>query len=614
MNYHIQTLKSETVNFFQKTFQLDITENEISINPTRKEFDGDFTVVLFPFLKKVQTSPAILGEQLGVHLINHVDFVDSFNTVQGFLNLMYNSGFFLNTSQQIANDPNFGKMPRKEEKVLVEFSSPNTNKPLHLGHIRNILLGWSLSMILEKAGFEVIKTQIINDRGIAVCKSMLAWKKFGQNVTPASSGRKGDHLVGDFYVLFDQKLVEEYVQWQESSQAHIVFQSYGKQGESREDFFKRYKNDYFNHASLLGSEAREMLRKWEEGDEETLALWRQLNEWVYEGFQDTYEKLGVHFDKIYYESQTYLLGKETVEYGLQKGIFDKEEDGSVWVDLVEEGYDRKIILRSDGTSVYITQDIGTAMVRYKDFGIDRMVYVVGDEQEYHFQVLFEILKKLGEPYATHLHHLSYGMVELPHGRMKSREGTVVDADDLIEDIVKEAHKAAIQRGDLPGASDEENHEIFRKIGMAALKYHMIKVTPKKRMIFNPEESLDLQGQTGPYIQNAFVRIRSILRKTKDETNPPFSEYIPAPEEKELIKMMMDYPNTIAQAAQSYDPSVIANFSYSLAKSFHKFYHDFRIIGAESVEAKSFRIQLIRNIANTIQQSMKLLGIEMPERM
>ena len=497
---------------------------------------------------------------------------------------------------------------------MVEFSSPNTNKPLHLGHIRNILLGWSLSMILEKAGFDIIKTQIINDRGIAVCKSMLAWKKFGENITPISSGRKGDHLVGDFYVMFDQKLGEEYVQWQESSQANEVFQSHGKPGESKGDFFKRYKNDYFNHVSLLGAEAREMLRKWEEGDEETLTLWRQMNDWVYEGFNETYVKLGVHFDKIYYESQTYLLGKQTVEYGLQKGIFCKEEDGSVWIDLTQEGYDKKIILRSDGTSVYITQDIGTAMMRYRDFGIDRMVYVVGDEQEYHFQVLFEILKKLGETYASHLHHLSYGMVELPHGRMKSREGTVVDADDLIEEIVKEAHKAAIQRGDLPGTSDEENQEIFRRIGMAALKFHMIKVTPKKRMIFNPEESLDLQGQTGPYIQNAYVRIRSILRKSNGEINPLFSEYIPAPEEKDLIKMMMDYPNAIAQAAQSYDPSVIANFSYALAKNFHKFYHDFRIIGAESEEAKSFRIQLIKNIANTIQQAMMLLGIEMPERM
>ncbi len=614
MKDHINIIKKKASEFFTREYNQSIEPADITVNPTKREFEGDFTVVLFPFLKALKLRPFELGSALGDFLVENTDFVISHNTVHGFLNLSYSNKFFTEISHYVYGNTQFGKKEPNNQKVMVEFSSPNTNKPLHLGHIRNILLGWSISKILETSGYDVIRTQIVNDRGIAVCKSMLAWSKFGNGITPSSSGIKGDHLVGDFYVLFDQKFSVEYKEWQQSLEAKNIYSKEKRSDEELEIFFKRYKNDYFNKHSQLGKEARELLMKWEEGDAATKSLWVKMNGWVYDGFDLTYKKLKVYFDKLYYESDTYLLGRSTVEYGLKKGIFYKESDGSVWIDLTDAGHDKKIVLRADGTSVYMTQDIGTAMVRYKDFGIDKMIYVVADEQDYHFQVLFEILKRLGEPYADHLHHLSYGMVDLPHGRMKSREGNVVDADDLIDEIVSAAKNAALERENLPGETEEEQQEVFRKIGIAALKYHIIKVAPQKRMVFNPEESLDMQGQTGPYIQNAYVRIQSILRKTGEIDKGAFDDYELQDEEKALVKLTMEFPSVIEHAAQQYDPSGLANYLYGMAKSFHKFYHEFRILGAESIEAKNFRLILIKNIAKILRNGMELLGIEMPERM
>jgi arginyl-tRNA synthetase len=598
---------------FQSVYNITPDQKLLTLTPTKKEFDGDFTIVVFPFVRELKLSPEVIGHAIGSFMKENSEEIVDYNVVKGFLNLSFSDEFWKNVMQNIPIGT-YGTVPKHGKKVMVEFSSPNTNKPLHLGHIRNILLGWSCAKIFEVCGYEVIKTQIINDRGIAICKSMLAWQKYGEGKTPDSENIKGDHFVGDYYVLFESKFKEEYAEWQTTEDAKAIFANKADIDQSEETFFKNYKNDYFNTYSILGSEARKMLLDWENGDTATVDLWRQMNQWVYSGFDTTYHKLGVNFDQLYYESDTYLLGKDAVKHGLDKGIFFQKEDGSIWVDLTDVGMDHKIVQRRDGTSVYITQDLGTAMMRYKDHQVDNMVYTVADEQDYHFQVLFEILKRLQEPYAEGLYHLSYGMVELPDGKMKSREGTVVDADDLIAEVMEEARNNTIERGEVAEMSLEEQDETIRKIALGALKYFMIKVQPKKRMIFDPKESVDLQGQTGPYIQNAFVRIKSILRKNTSSVTG-YSEYgTLEPQEKVLLQLVMEYPDVVAQACKEYDPSAIANFCYNLAKEFHKFYHDVRILGADSEAAKSFRIGLCTIISDILQRSMTLLGIEMPERM
>ena len=595
-------------------YNIASTDNDIVFNHTRPDFEGDFTLLVFPFAGKANLSPEELGRQLGVWLCEHSTEVESYNVVKGFLNLILKDKFWIARLRGIAENGSYGTFPSNGQKVMVEFSSPNTNKPLHLGHIRNILLGWSCSRILEANGYEVIKTQVINDRGIAICKSMLAWQKFGEGRTPESAGIKSDHFVGEYYVLFEQKFQEEYNQWQKSTQAEVLFNSRDDVQISKEQFFKNFKNTYFNEHSALGAEARRMLLDWESGDKETLNLWQRLNNWVYQGFNITYDKLGVSFDKLYFESDTYLLGKKAVDYGLSKGVFYKLEDGSVWIDLEDAGMDKKLVLRSDGTAVYMTQDIGTAQKRYEDFGINAMVYTVADEQDYHFKVLFEILKRLGEPYAEHLYHLSYGMVDLPTGKMKSREGTVVDADDLIDEVTAEAAAAAADRGELAHLSETEQRKIISTVALGALKYFIIRVQPRKRMTFDPKESVDMQGNTGPYIQNAFVRIQSVLRKSGTSGDSGYNDYCPVDTEKFLIRTLMEYPDVVIKSGGTYDPSLLANYCYSLAKLFHKFYHDIRIINAESDTARSFRMQLCKSVAHVLSGGMDLLGINMPDRM
>ncbi|MBK8699943.1 MAG: arginine--tRNA ligase [Saprospiraceae bacterium] len=599
----------------KEVYQLETSSEEVLINPTKKEFTGDFTIVLFSFTKKTGEGPETMGEKLGNYLVINFTDVIGYNVIKGFLNLEMSHTFWTKSLSTIKNTSNYGFLKSTGEKYLIEYASPNTNKPLHLGHIRNILLGWSVSRILEANGHQVIRTQVVNDRGIAICKSMLAWLKFGKGETPATLGKKGDHFVGDFYVLFENKFQEEYKVWQESELAKMLLAEKNIQENNIPEFFKDFKNTYFNDYSELGKEAREMLQKWEKGDAETISLWNKMNDWVYEGFGATYDKLKVSFDKNYYESQTYLLGKETVELGLKKGVFEKEADGSVWIDLTDAGMDRKIVLRSDGTSVYITQDIGTAMIRYKDFGVSRMIYTVADEQDYHFKVLFEMLKRLGEPYAGGLYHLNYGMVDLTTGKMKSREGTVVDADDLIQEVISEASAGSAERGELAELTVSQQQDIFDKIGFAALKFFILKVQPRKRMTFNPQESLDMQGQTGPYIQNAFVRIQSIFRKSDGKLSETEGgpNKIEQPE-KELLRLLISFPDVVAEAGRQYDPSTIANYCYALAKDFHRFYHEVRILGAETAEEKNFRLQLCACTGDVLERAMDLLGIDMPDRM
>ncbi len=617
----IAIIQESVIRAIQELYGEVVPANQVQVSGTRKEFEGDYTIVTFPFTKIAPKKPEEIGEELGNYLVKNVAEVKSFNVIKGFLNLVVSDRFWGSFLEQIYDDATYGQHPPNGVKVMVEFSSPNTNKPLHLGHIRNNLLGWSCSKILEATGYEVIRVQVVNDRGIAICKSMLAWQKFGNDATPESTGIKSDHFVGDYYVLFEQKFQEEYQLWQQTELARAIFEEKHKKDQEETAFFKDFKNIYFNEYSPLGAEAREMLRKWEAGDEATVALWRKMNGWVYRGFEETYNKLGVSFDKYYYESDTYLLGKDIVEDGLARDIFYRKDDGSVWVDLTDAKLDHKVVLRSDGTSVYITQDLGTARLRYEDFGVDRMVYVVADEQNYHFQVLFEILKRLGEPYAEGLYHLSYGMVDLPTGRMKSREGTVVDADDLIAEVIAEARANSQERDTLADLGKDEQEDILRKIGLAALKFFIIKVHPKKRMIFDPKESVDLQGQTGPYVQNAYVRIQSVLRKAEQEgligseQLAVSSEYIVLEtDEKDLIAQLYEFPNLILESAREYDPSVIANYCYNLAKLYHKFYHDFSILKAETKAAVAFRLKLCQAIAHTLRFGMDLLGIEMPERM
>ncbi len=576
----------------------DLYETElptVEFQPTRKDFEGDITVVVFPMLRFVKGNPVEIGTKIGEYLQENVDEVAKFNVVKGFLNLVIDDGFYLNFFNSIYAETDFGyvKTPSKDA-VMVEYSSPNTNKPLHLGHIRNNLLGYSVSEILKAAGKKVYKTQIVNDRGIHICKSMLAWLRFGDGETPESSGLKGDHLVGKYYVAFDKAYKEQI--------AELVANGTEKGKAEKE-------------APIL-LEAQEMLRKWEGGDAETVALWKKMNGWVYEGFDITYKNLGVDFDKLYYESDTYLLGRDVVKDGLERGIFFKKEDGSVWIDLTDEGLDEKIVLRSDGTAVYMTQDIGTAIQRVTDHpDINGMVYTVGNEQDYHFKVLFLILKKLGYDWAQQLYHLSYGMVDLPSGKMKSREGTVVDADDLIESMENTAESISEELGKLDGYSDAEKKQLYRTIGLGALKYYILKVDPKKRILFNPEESVDFQGNTGPFIQYTYARIQSILRKADFDVSTALDMTFELHEkEKELLKQVQLFPETVQLAAENYSPALIANYTYDLVKEFNSFYQQVSILGEADEQKKHFRVQLSRKVGEVIQSAFRLLGIDVPERM
>lgn len=611
----LQEIQSTIVNGLASVYDHSTKVEEILISQTRKEFQGDYTVVVFPFVKALKSNPVELGNKLGEYVVANLASVESFNVVKGFLNFSLTHDYWKNQLLEVGAKEDFGTQPRNGKKVLVEFSSPNTNKPLHLGHIRNILLGWSCSQILDAAGYDVIKTQIINDRGIAVCKSMLAWQKFGNGETPESTNTKGDHFVGKYYVLFEQKFKIEYTEWQKSEKGQEVLAELRKGEQSEEDFFGKYKNTYFNDYSILGNEAKDMLLAWEAKDEPIRNLWMMMNSWVYDGFNETYKNIGVDFDKLYYESDTYLLGKKTVDEGLEKEVFFRQDDGSVWIDLEYAGMDKKIVLRSDGTAVYMTQDIGTAMVRNADFGVEKMVYVVGNEQDYHFKVLFEILKRLGEPYADELHHLSYGMIELPSGKMKSREGTVVDADDIMVEVINEARLGSVDRGEISEMDKANQDGVLRKIGLAALKFMIIKIQPKKGMIFDPKESVDMQGQTGPYVQYAYVRIQSVLRKFEDKDYGDFGDY------KELnvfelamLKEIVEFPDLVKNAAENYDPSSIANYCYNLGKMYHRFFHEVRILTAETEDAKAFRLHLSNVIAKVLEKAMNLLGIEMPAKM
>ena len=596
----------------------DVAADDVVCNVTKKEFEGDYTVTVFAFAKLARKSPVQVGEELGQYLVEKHSEFSKFNVIQGFLNLVVNDAFWIDFLSQIVDNPSFGQLPKKNEKVMIEFSSPNTNKPLHLGHIRNILLGWSTSKILEAAGYDVVRTKVVNDRGIAICKSMLAWELFGNGKTPDTEGVKGDHFVGKYYVKFEKQFQEEYKDWQTTEVAlETIFDAQKKPQQTQEDFFKEYKNTYFNQYSSLGKQAREMLLRWENGDEKTVSLWRKMNAWVYNGFNETYAKLGVSFDKIYYESETYMLGKDIIEDGILRGLFYRKPDTSVWIDLTDAKLDQKLVLRSDGTSVYITQDIGMAQLRDKEWGCQKVVYVVADEQNYHFQVLFQIMKKLGEPYANGLFHLSYGMVDLPSGRMKSREGTVVDADDLITEVIEEASKKLAENGEIANFPKAEQAEITRKVGLSALKFQIVKVNPQKRMIFDPTESVDLQGHTGPYIQYSYVRTNGVWNKAASE-NFSLDKNVNYPNlhsaERDLIIKLYEYSKAVEEAAAKYDPSVIAEYCYDLAKGFHKFYHDLPIWKAEFEDQKIFRLRLSKLVAHTLKHGMNLLGIEMPERM
>jgi arginyl-tRNA synthetase len=622
----ISIIQKSVIEAVKSLYGVEIAEKDVLLAPTRKDFEGDYTITVFAFSKAAKKSPVQTGEEIGNFIKENTPQIDSFNVIQGFLNLVVSDAYWIDFLSQTIGNQSYGQLDSKNERVMVEYSSPNTNKPLHLGHIRNILLGWSTSKVLQAAGYDVVRTKVVNDRGIAICKSMLAWQLLGEGKTPQSAerpdgsgiGMKGDHFVGDYYVQFEKEFQKEYKAWQaETLKDDEILRGLNKKNLPLDEFFKEYKNEYFNKYSQLGAQAREMLLKWESGDTETVALWQRMNGWVYEGFNETYKKLGVSFDKIYYESNTYMLGKDIIEDGIKNNVFYQKPDTSVWIDLTDVKLDHKLVLRSDGTSVYITQDIGMARLRDKEWHCQKVVYVVADEQNYHFQVLFEIMKKLGEPYANGLHHLSYGMVDLPTGKMKSREGTVVDADDLIAEVIQEATNNSAERGEVADFSKEERAEINRKVGMAALKYHIVKVNPKKRMVFDPQESVDLQGQTGPYIQYSYVRINGVLKKAANESlniNQTVKYEKLEPQEKDLIFKIYEYPKAIEEAATTYDPSVVANYCYDLAKSFHKFWHDLSIFNAEDADTKIFRLQLSQMVGQVLKHGMDLLGIEMPERM
>ncbi|WP_026704198.1 arginine--tRNA ligase [Flavobacterium soli] len=716
----IQTLTPEIQKAIQVVF--DTTIEKIEFQATRREFEGDITMVLFPLLKQIKSNPVELGNKIGTYLVENVEEVKAFNVVSGFLNIVISDAYYLNFFNTIKEDKNFGFVtPKENEKaVMVEYSSPNTNKPLHLGHVRNNLLGYSVAEIIKASGKKVYKTQIINDRGIHICKSMLAWEKFGNGETPESTGLKGDKLVGNYYVAFDKEYKEELkevfkrevativnenvstnnwndiskgeitnlffnaindslksflfkieVDWSSNAKTNIrvdlpeVFPSYYDKNNIRNinvdqsfELFKRVYVDFFNdfynsntenklrnednssyveiykdlknrieslqsekkviEKVLILKRAQQMLLDWEAGKPEVIALWKKMNQWVYDGFASTYKNLGVDFDSYYYESNTYLLGKDVVQIGLEKGIFEKDPDGSVWIDLTDEGLDRKIVLRSDGTAVYMTQDIGTAIQRVKDFpDVGGMVYTVGNEQDYHFKVLFLILKKLGFDWSKNLFHLSYGMVDLPSGKMKSREGTVVDADDLMNEMTETAKNISEELGKLDDYSDEEKAKLYNTIGLGALKYYILKVDPKKRILFNPEESVDFQGNTGPFIQYTYARIQSIIRKADFDFNGvtfSASEVDLHEKEKELIKQLELYPEVIQNAAQNHSPALIANYTYDLVKEYNSFYQMVPILGSDNTTEKTFRVQLSQKVADTIASAFGLLGISVPERM
>jgi arginyl-tRNA synthetase len=604
-------------------YGMDATEKMLQLQKTRSEFEGNLTLVVFPFVKAAKKSPEQTAEEIGGYLVEHCTAIEKYNVVKGFLNLSISQGAWLQLLEAINQDDNYGIKSVHEDSplVMIEYSSPNTNKPLHLGHVRNNLLGWSLAKIMEGNGNRVVKTNIVNDRGIHICKSMLAWQKWGNGETPESSGKKGDHLIGDYYVLFDKHYREEV----KAMAAQFVAE--GLPFDKAEEKAKQ-------EAPLI-KEAHEMLVKWEQGDAEVRALWEMMNNWVYAGFDETYKKMGVSFDKIYYESQTYLKGKAKVEEGLAKGLFERHDDGSVWADLTNEGLDQKLLLRSDGTSVYMTQDIGTAEMRYEDYPIDKMIYVVGNEQNYHFQVLSILLDRLGFKWGKELTHFSYGMVELPNGKMKSREGTVVDADDLMALMVEDAYKTSMELGKFADMSEEERREVARIVGMGALKYFILKVDARKNMLFNPEESIDFNGNTGPFIQYTYARIRSILRKSleckvesvefataiqsADSTavansklytlNSKLSE-----KEIELIQKMSEFGAVVELAGKDYSPSGIANYCYELTKVFNQFYHDYSILNEPDEQKRAVRLVIASNVAKIIKSGMALLGIEMPERM
>ena len=585
----------------------DADAKQLQLQKTRSEFEGNLTLVVFPFVKAARKSPELTAQEIGQYLADHCAAVERFNVVKGFLNLVVGSGAWTELLRAIDSDPAYGVKHAADDAplVMVEYSSPNTNKPLHLGHVRNNLLGWSLAQIMQANGNRVVKTNIVNDRGIHICKSMLAWQKWGNGETPQSSGKKGDHLIGDYYVLFDKHYRQEVSQLT----AQLV-----EAGMSAPEAEKRAKDE----APLI-QEAHQMLVKWEHGDAEVRALWEKMNSWVYAGFDETYKKLGVSFDKIYYESQTYLKGKAKVEEGLAKGLFERHDDGSVWADLTSEGLDQKLLLRSDGTSVYMTQDIGTAEMRYEDFPIDQMIYVVGNEQNYHFQVLSILLDRLGFKWGRKLVHFSYGMVELPNGKMKSREGTVVDADDLMQLMVDDAYRTSMELGKFADMSEEERREIARIVGMGALKYFILKVDARKNMLFNPEESIDFNGNTGPFIQYTYARIRSILRKASDNAAMDESQWWADSvelneKEVELVQKMSEYGAAVEQAGKDYSPSGIANYCYELTKVFNQFYHDYSILGETDAAKRTVRLVLARNVGKIIKSGMALLGIEVPERM
>ncbi|NLO69600.1 MAG: arginine--tRNA ligase [Porphyromonadaceae bacterium] len=591
-------LKTATIKIVNELYSAEVNSDSVQFQKTKKEFEGDITLVVFPFVKMARKSPEQTGEEIGAKLKSEVDIIDSFNVIKGFLNLKINTSYWVQQLNEVHETENYGCTfaNNNSETMMIEYSSPNTNKPLHLGHIRNNLLGYSISEIQKANGWNIVKTNIVNDRGIHICKSMLAWQKWGNGETPESSGMKGDHLVGKYYVEFDKRYKAEIKELME-------------QGMTEDEAKKE--------APLI-KEAQEMLLKWEQNDFEIRNLWETMNGWVYAGFDKTYKKLGVDFDKIYYESNTYTEGKEKVEEGVLKGVFYQRDDGSIWADLTADGLDEKLLMRSDGTSVYMTQDIGTAKIRYEEYPIKKMVYVVGNEQNYHFQVLSILLDKLGFEWGKDLVHFSYGMVELPEGKMKSREGTVVDADDLIEEMFNTARETSRELGKLDGVSEEEAENIARMVGLGALKYFILKVDPKKNMTFNPKESIDFNGNTGPFIQYTHARIKSVLRKADEQglsysslknTNIPISE-----KEQYLIQLITEFPVIVKQAGDEFSPAVIANYIYDISKEYNQFYHDFTILREENEDIKTLRLIISDSIANVIKSGMKLLGIDVPERM
>ncbi len=588
-------ISQATADAVKALYGLELPADKIVPQTTKKEFEGNLTIVVFPFVKAAKKSPEATAQEIGEYLQANCEAVKSFNVIKGFLNIVIEPTFWVGVLNHIAETPDYGFKPvtPESELVMIEYSSPNTNKPLHLGHVRNNLLGYSLSRIMTANGYNVVKTNIVNDRGIHICKSMLAWQKWGEGITPEKAGKKGDHLIGDFYVAFDKHYKAEVAELMEK-------------GMSKEEAEK---------ASPLMEEAHEMLKKWEAGDEEVRSVWRMMNEWVYAGFDETYKRLGVDFDKIYYESETYLEGKEKVLEGLEKGIMYRKDDNSVWADLTYDGLDHKLLLRSDGTSVYMTQDIGTAKLRYQDYPIDKMIYVVGNEQNYHFQVLSLLLDKLGFKWGKDLVHFSYGMVELPDGKMKSREGTVVDADDLMDEMITTAKETSAELGKLDDCTAEEADNISRIIGLGALKYFILKVDPRKNMTFNPKESIDFNGNTGPFLQYTYARIQSLLRKVK-EAGISETYGVVAPQEKEitLIQRLADFPSVVEEAGKNYSPALIANYVYDLVKEYNQFYHDCPIMKETTEEVRAFRIALSRTVGNVIARATSLLGMEVPERM